>query len=897
MNSVSSPSVKTQEDQGQEPSLMADVKMTPMMEQYHRIKQQYPDCLLLFRLGDFYELFFDDAVVASSILDITLTRRGKHEGENTPMCGVPYHASDSYLAKLVRNGYRVALCDQVEEAAEAKKRGPKSIVKRDVIRILTPGTLTEETLLEARKNNFLALISASSSSQYKGQAGVAVADISTGTFLVEVVDEEKIPALLAKIMPSEIVIPDRFFQNQSLIKLLKELKTTLTPKPDTYFDVENARSRIEKAFNVNSLDGFGAFHPLEVAAAGNLLDYVQLTQRGGLPRLYPPKKFPSQEILEIDAATRRNLELTQTLTGELKGSLLDTIDYTLTGSGSRLLAYSLMFPLQHKKKIDQRLDRIDYFLKHPFLEEAVRVILKKCSDLERGVSRLSLNRGGPRDLSMIKETLASAYEIKQHLLQRTDFSEDLNTLQNNLGNHQNLVALLEKSVAENPPPLTREGGFIAAGYSPSLDELRLLRDDGKRLIAELQNRYSLELKIPSLKIKHNNILGYHIEITATHLDKVPSSFIHRQSIVNGGRYTTVELNALEQKLMSAAEEAVALELKIFKELVTHVLEKVDEITKTARALAVLDLTTALSFLARKKNYCRPVIEDSNAFDVIEGRHPVVENALVSSHEESFTPNTCTITEPQTAWLLTGPNMAGKSTFLRQNALIVVMAQMGSFVPAKSACIGIIDRLFSRVGASDDLARGRSTFMVEMIETAAILNQATHKSFVILDEVGRGTSTYDGLSLAWATLEYLCEKVKCRVLFASHYHELTHLEKNLRGLFCATMRVKEWQNEVVFLHEVVPGVADKSYGIHVASLAGVPAVVLERAETILKSLEKEKVDKGNAFKELPLFSVSSPLQTQISAVEQQIKAIKLDEISPKEALDFLYRLRNMLEKQG
>lgn len=856
--------------------------MTPMMQQYHHIKEQYQECLLLFRMGDFYELFFEDAVTAAKCLDIALTRRGKHQDEDIPMCGVPYHAADAYLARLVKAGHKVALCDQVEDPTLAKKRGPKSIVKRDVVRVITPGTLTEDHLLDARHHNFLALCY-----QEQRSLSLAVIDISTGDFFVENIQNNNLILTLTRLNPSEVIIPENLL-NDPVFAQEEEWRKRLTVLPNSRFDRANAEKRLNDHFQVKTLEGFGHFTAADVIALNSLMDYVTLTQKNGIRLIKPPFSRSPHDILEIDAATQRNLELMCCLDGKSEGSLIFAIDRTITPMGGRLLRMRLSHPSTSIERIQERLSAITFFQNHQDLEENIRHILKACPDGERALSRLSYHRGGPRDLAAIRDLLKSALSIRQVLSLQRESVNIIETYRMSVMAADFLLQTLEQSLQESLPSLAREGDFIQNGYCPTLDELRLLKDNGKQLILNLQMRYVQELNIPSLKIKHNNIIGYHIEVTSTHLDKIPDFFIHRQSIVNGMRYATIELNELEQKLLHAAETTLNLELEIYQTLVQSVLSQSKEILKTTRSIAAFDVATSLSFLAREEKYCCPVVDSSLNFCIKKGRHPVVEQSLKKRNDVPFVANDCTLEKQQRLWLLTGPNMAGKSTFLRQNALMAILAQMGSYVPAESAHIGVLDRLFSRVGAADNLARGQSTFMVEMIETALILNLATPKSLVILDEVGRGTSTYDGLSIAWATIEDLHNHKKCRCLFATHYHELTQLRDQLDSLYCATVAVKEWENQIVFLHHVMSGIADRSYGIHVAKLAGIPAHVSSRAEEILRQLEgKERpVVTRDCHKSLPLFS---PLEEprQINVYEEKLNTLDLDNMTPRQAMDILY----------
>ncbi|PPR58724.1 MAG: DNA mismatch repair protein MutS, partial [Alphaproteobacteria bacterium MarineAlpha4_Bin2] len=806
---------------------------TPMMAQYFHHKDAYPDALLFFRMGDFYEMFFDDAVEASTALDIALTKRGSHKGDDIPMCGVPVHALDGYLERLIRKGFRVAICEQMEDPAEAKRRGgSKAVVRRDVTRLVTPGTLTEETLLDARAHNYLAAVT-----EVSGSCGMAWLDMSTGDFTVQPLGLADLPAVVSRVSPGELLLPEKLLARLELTGLLEDWKRRITPLPNVRFNSDNARRRLEAVYKVAALDAFGEFDRAELAAAGALIDYIELTQVGKLPRLGLPRHLGSGSLLEIDAATRRSLELTSTLGGGRAGSLLHSVDRTVTGAGARLLANRLSAPLTDPSVIDRRLDQVRFLLDEPDLCNALRALLKAAPDLERALSRISLGRGGPRDVAAIRDGLVQGAELRDALGAKTQAPVGLLTAQGDLGYHEQLVDRLRQALADDLPLMARDGGFIRIGFNNEFDELRRLRDESRQLIAGLEARYRSESGVENLKIKHNNVLGYFIEVTARNANKLADPFIHRQTMANAMRFTTTELGELARAISEAGDKALAVELTLFDALICEVLENAGGIALAAGAMARLDVVASLAFLAAEQGYTRPQVDNSLSFEVEGGRHPVVAAALAASGEAAFVANDCDLSRAQRLWIVTGPNMAGKSTFLRQNALIVILAQMGSYVPADTAHIGVFDRLFSRVGAADDLARGRSTFMVEMVETAAIVNQATERSLVILDEIGRGTATFDGLSIAWATLEHLHEINQCRALFATHYHELVTLTSLLAACTPYTMRVKEWQGDVVFLHEVAPGAADRSYGIHVARLAGLPAPVILRAEQVLETLEQ------------------------------------------------------------
>ena len=867
---------------------------TPLMAQYLALKAQHRDCLLFFRLGDFYELFFEDAVAASKALDIALTKRGQHQGQDVPMCGVPAHAYENYLAKLIKKGFRVAICEQKESPEEAKKRGGKSIVTRDVIRIVTPGTVTEDSLLDTRAANYLACLAGAGE-----ELALGWLDLAAGKPNCEAVSEAGLGGALARIDPSEILIPQRLLEKPELFETLAPWRERLVPQPNGRFDSDNAKRRLVALYHVNELAGFGDFSRAEVAALGALLDYVELTQKSDIGHFAPPQKSVAAQVA-IDPATRRNLELTRTLAGERRGSLLASIDRTLTGAGARLLGAQLTAPLTDPAPIAERLNAIEALVKNSGLRAKLREALAATPDLERAVARLTLGRGGPRDLAAVRDALKQAEAMRSMLLAAGKLPPLLAALAPALGEHNALIDRLDRALAAELPYLARDGNFIAKGYAPQLDELITLRDDGRRVIANLQQKYAGLSGVQTLKIRHNQVIGYYIEVTPAQADRLLAKkdvFIHRQSLAGAARFTTVELAELARKITEAADKALAVEMQLFADLVGEVASRAPDLRRAAEAVAALDVAASLAELAIEQNYTRPTVDDSLAFEIKGGRHPVVEPALKAAGGTAFIANDCDLAPEKRLWLLTGPNMAGKSTFLRQNALIALLAQMGSFVPASSAHIGVVDRLFSRVGASDDLAAGRSTFMVEMIETATILNQAGAKALVILDEIGRGTATYDGLSIAWATVEHLHEVNRCRTLFATHYHELTSLAPKLKALHCATMKIREWQKEIVFLHEVADGVADRSYGIHVAQMAALPPSVIARASEVLHTLEaKDAKDKAGALAgALPDFKTTAPTAPKKSGLELFLAALKPDELSPKDALEAVYKIKRLAEK--
>lgn len=883
---------------------------TPMMEQYIEIKANNPDSMLFYRMGDFYELFFQDAVDASRALGITLTKRGQHMGLDIPMCGVPVHAADDYLQRLISVGFRVAVCEQVEDPAEAKKRGSKSVVRRDVVRLVTPGTLTEEKLLSPSDANYLMAVS-----RIRGGAEPSMAlawiDISTGIFRLSETAQGQLLADILRIEPRELIVPDTLFYDPEFRPVLDVLGRVAVPQPSVLFDSATAEGRIARYFGVSTLDGFGSFSRAEFAAASAAIAYVEKTQIAERPPLGRPERESSASTLFIDPATRANLELVRTQSGERSGTLLKAIDRTVTSGGARLLAERLMSPLTDPEAINARLDSISTLAERPSFSEDLRRALKRLPDMPRALSRIALGRGGPRDLGAILQGLAASAEIAA-LMGGENLDGELE------GARTAIAALpvdlshrLSFMLADELPLLKRDGGFIREAADAELDEVRALRDQSRRVIAGLQLQYAEETGVKSLKIKHNNVLGYFIEVSAgnasalTDGDEAKARFIHRQTMAGAMRFTTTVLSELETKIANAADRALAIELAAFDGLVEAVVSEAEAIKAAARALGVVDVSVGLAALAEEQAYCRPVVDNSTMFAIVGGRHPVVEQALRRQNAAAFVANSCDLSPTDSKghgaiWLLTGPNMGGKSTFLRQNALIAILAQMGSYVPAESAHIGIVDRLFSRVGASDDLARGRSTFMVEMVETAAILNQATERSLVILDEIGRGTATFDGLSIAWASVEHLHEGNRCRGLFATHFHELTVLSEKLGRLSNATMRVKEWDGDVIFLHEVGPGAADRSYGIQVARLAGLPASVVARAKDVLAKLEDadRKNPASQLIDDLPLFQVAvrrEEMKREVgpSKVETLVKDLNPDDMTPREALDALYALKKEL----
>ncbi len=899
-----------------------DQNITPMMRQFLDIKSDHQDFLLFYRMGDFYELFFDDAIIAAAALDITLTHRGKHLDENIPMCGVPFHAAESYLHRLIRQGHKVAICEQTEDPAEAKKRGSKSVVRREVVRLVTAGTLTEEGLLEAGVNNYLA---AFGQTRQEESPALAWVDMSTGDVQIFAGTFEAIQGRLAGLMPRELLLPDSLPPEKQGLLAESCGDVAVTELTTSQSNSESGHAALVAAYQVTTLEGFGDWSRSMYAAGGSLINYLTLTQLGKLPNLKPPRLMLADDRMRIDAATCQNLEILQNKTGEKKGSLFAAIDKTVTGPGARMLSQRLAAPLAQKDAIEGRLDAISFYAgqgaETSKTREAKRLILKQTPDMARALGRLSLERCGPRDLAAVRDGLMQGFELAATALPDIMpcpplIETALAAIAPSQKPLKDLCNHLEKVLADELPILTRDGGFIATGYHPGLDEARRLRDESRRVVAGLQNSYREVTGIKALKVKHNAVLGYHIDVPAAHGDRLMTApfvetFFHRQTLANSVRFSTAELAELAGQISRAGEKATGLEQEIFNALCGEVLAEADAISRAAEALAELDVALALAELACDMNWVRPEIHDDHRFFVEGGRHPVVEASLSGQGDSPFIANDCHIHaddkqgDTGRLLLLTGPNMAGKSTYLRQNALIAVLAQSGCYVPAAKAEIGIVDRLFSRVGAADDLARGQSTFMVEMVETSAILNQAGPASLVILDEIGRGTSTFDGLSIAWATVEHMHEINKCRTMFATHYHELTGLSERLGKVTNITMRVAEYQGDVVFLHEVVAGAADRSYGIHVAKLAGLPASVIDRARILLEKLEqsREQAVPDGLLEGLPLFAPTvsaeqardSKIDSPADKLSREVAEIDPDRLSPKEALDFIYHLRHILDE--
>ncbi len=872
-------------------------KVTPFMAQYLAAKAEHPDALLFFRMGDFYELFFEDAERASVAVGITLTKRGQHGGEPIPMAGVPWHQAENYLSKLIRAGHKVAVCEQLEDPAEAKKRGAKSIVHRGVVRVVTPGTLTEEGLLDARSANRLAAIAFSSDS-----AAIAWADVSTGAFETRSLKHHEAEEEIAALSPAELLVTDADAQHVN--EAARITGAALTVRPGVNADANAAARRIKAAFEVAALDAFGDFTNVELSAMGLLLDYIELTQAGAAPRLMPPRRNAERAFMAIDAATRAALEIERSVRGGREGSLLACVDRTVTSAGGRMLAERVSRPLTDVAAINARLDAVQFFLDARDRRDGVREELRAAGDLARALTRLALGRGGPRDLANLRDGLTAGDRAAARCLGLSteapaEITRACAALA--LSAHAQSAALsqtLARALSPDLPLLARDGGFIATGYDATLDESRALRDDSRKVIAALQASYAEETGISGLKLKHNNVLGYHIDATTKQAEALMSPplnarFIHRQTNAGSIRFTTTELAELDAKISRAGEATLARELALFKDLAARAAAIEAPIRAAAEALASLDVAAGLAEWAEQTQATRPEIDETSALLAEGARHPVVEEG-VRRDGNGFTPNDARLDAEGKSgprlMVVTGPNMAGKSTYLRQIALLSILAQAGAYVPARKLRLGIVDRVFARVGASDDLARGRSTFMTEMVETAAILNQAGSRALVVLDEIGRGTATFDGLAIAWAVAEHLHEANKCRAVFATHYHELTRLADKLEAGANAHLRAKEWKGDLVFLHEVAPGAADRSYGIQVAKLAGLPKSAVERAKVVLQRLEASGGStRMEIADELPLFAQVMEEHAP-SALEAALTDINPDHLSPKEALELLYKLK-------
>ncbi len=872
---------------------MKEKKQTPMMAQYCKIKEQYQDCLLFYRLGDFYELFYNDAKIASRELGLVLTSRGKTEGTaDVPMCGIPFHAYHTYLIRLVKAGYKVAICEQTEDPIEAKKRGSSAIVNRDVVRIVTAGTLVEDELLDASKNNFIIAITAGFNDY-----AIAWADVSTGAFFTQTCSGLDVFSVITRLSPAEILLQDDFLENHPTI--LKESDDRYTFLKAEYFSFIKGQDDLNEFFGNPDLT---LFERHEIVACGVLLSYIIHTQKGSRPALHIPVKTHSNKFMEIDASTRLSLELTTSLSNKDETSILKTINVTKTAMGARGLHTQLTSPLLNIEEINSRLDKIDFFIQRPLIREKLREILKNIPDIERALARILLGKSNPKELLTMANGLHLLPTIRD--ITTDEFiPESLKKDLKLLNEYSSLSGEIIKAINPNAKnQLARSGEFINMGYSPQLDELMVIQENAKYMLTQMQKKYAEKTGISNIKIAFNNLIGYYIEIPVRYSERFLNDksygLIHKQTMLNCVRFTSEELIDFEQKILHSKELSIEMELAIFNQFIEDIRAVADDISLTCVALSNIDIASSIAYYSEINNWTRPILTNDNSFEIKAGRHPVVEKFIQKSMS-AFIPNDCKMSnDTSLLWIITGPNMAGKSTFLRQNAVIAILAQMGSFVPAEYAKIGVIDKLYSRVGASDDLARGRSTFMVEMVEVATILNNATEKSLVILDEVGRGTATYDGLSIAWSVIEYLHDVNKCRSLFATHYHELTALANRMDKIELYTMRIKEWKGEIVFLHEIYKGATDRSYGIHVGKLAGLPTSVIERSKHILEKLEEKKQAQKPLFDDLPLFSqcLKTISEVKESRVEQELKKIDVDALSPRDALDYIYKLKSIMEEK-
>ena len=859
-----------------------------MMKQYFGIKESHKDCLLLFRMGDFYELFYEDAVIAAPILGVVLTRRGKTaNNQDIQMCGIPHHSSSNYIKKLIEKGHKVAICDQLETPEEAKKRGAQAVVKRDVVRIITPGTVTEDNLLDDKRSNYLTSISL-----LREQLSLAYIDISTLEFFVLSIPQEDLGSYLAMINPSEIIISDSLFFHKNLKEILAGYKEKVVTFADSFFDIKKTTKKTLDNFHLHSQGSLKEFSDSQISCCGSLIEYISITQKKETVTLSFPKILYNNDYMIIDRIAQSNLELLYSK-HEQDYSLFKVIDRTITNQGSRLLKKYIAFPSIKINTIERRLALVKSFIDREESQKKIREILKNTPDLERSLSKLAIGRGVPNDLYAIYQTLINANLIADCL--KDIKNETIEKLCSQLTYNSEVKVLLENSLIPRDIYLN-QNDFISHSYNIELSNLYNFRANIKTLLENLKNEYKHKTGISNLKIEYNNVIGYYIEITKSQIDKITDTeFIHKQTMMNCTRYITEKLKDLENKILNINDEIAALEADLFKQISDEIIADHSTLSQTAKTIAFIDVISSFATIAKEKNYCQPIIEESTAFEVYEGRHPVVEYALTKNKNEAFVPNDCHLREDQNIWLITGPNMAGKSTFLRQNALIAILAHIGSYVPATKVKIGIIDRIFTRVGAGDDLAQGHSTFLVEMIETATILNQATKSSLIILDEIGRGTSTYDGMAIAFSCLEYIHNNIKSRTLFSTHYHEIVGLSEKLKNIACYTVKVKEWDNKVIFMHKVLKGIANKSYGINVAELAGIPSKVILRAKEILDNftttppaLNKTK-NKTNENANFSLFDIPQNKNTE-PVIVTTIKNLRIDEMTPKQALDTLYKLK-------
>lgn len=876
--------------------------MTPMFKQYMAIKEEYPDAILLFRMGDFYEMFFEDAEEASRILDITLTSRNREKDQKVPMCGVPAHSADPYISKLVKAGKKVAICEQVEDPKKAK-----GLVKREVIRVLTPGLITEEEGLTPKANNYVAAINPGK--KRTEPWGLSYMDLSTGEFrLTDLKDKEECLEEIFRLEPAELLLPEEIEAEPIFEPFLNDLhrnfaKLFTTRRPFQLFKKERAERVLVEHFKVKGLEGFGiSTLSKAIGAAGALLLYAKETQKAGLSHIEPPRAYHLHEFLIIDEASKRNLELvSNNIDGGRTNTLLSILDQTLTPMGGRLLKRWILYPLIDPQKINHRLDAVEFLCTEHKVFDLIRSSLKRIHDLERLLSRAVIGTINPRELLALRESLRAIPEIKEVLSNIEDpKAHALVAIEKGLNTLKSLRDLLYNAIREDAPQLTRDGRIIKKGFNRELDEIIELQENAKSFIAEIEARERERTQIPNLKIGFNKVFGYYLEVTKTHKDKVPQDYIRKQTLVNAERYITQELKELEEKILSAQERRITLEQKLFDEIKQSVVDQREKLQENARLLAKLDCLQSLSAVAQKYSYKRPIVSDGDEITLKKMRHPVIENVI---GKDTFVPNDIHLDDDKEQFIIiTGPNMAGKSTVLRSTALNVLMAQMGSFVPCEYAAIGIVDRIFTRVGATDYLSRGQSTFMVEMSETANILHNATPKSLVILDEIGRGTSTYDGLAIAWAVSEELLKigGKGVKTLFATHYHELTRLEKDFDRVKNLSVAVKEWGEEIIFLYTLKKGPANKSYGIHVAALAGIPRSVVERAQELLEKIENSNSAEIKSKKKRPI-QMSLPFECperclNLKKVGERIQTIDINNTTPLEALNFLAMLKGELKSQ-
>ena len=872
--------------------------VTPLMEQYMEIKKNHSDSLLFFRMGDFYELFFEDAYLASDILNITLTKRGKLDGKDIPMCGVPHHSSEKYMELLIKKGINIAICEQTETPDQAKKRGYKAIVNREVVRIITPGTILEDNLIGVKTNNFLLSVN-----DVRGDTSISWVDISTGKVSTLSTTIEKVSSVIARINPSEVIVSNSYVEKTKINLDKNDFKLSILS--DTSFNSINSKQKLLRHYGIKSLKSFGDFTHSMIGSLGAILDYVEITKIGSNLRLKRPFVEKKRSILEIDENTRRNLEINNSLTGDKKSSLLSILNKTCTNFGYRLLEHRLNAPLTDFKLINRRLLITKFFYENPTLSIQLKEILKLCPDFERALSRLAFYKNSFQDFITLKEGIKTSLRIKKFFNEKSinlTYPIKLIEILNSFSDFKKIDNILDNALSEKNYQIGDQLSQINYGYSAELDQLRDILLKSEKYISDLESSLIKETKISSLKIKKNNVLGYFIEVTSRNADNILKDknshlFYHRQTTANTYRFTNNELISIENKINTASIKISELEYKIYDDLKKLFLDFEYEIRLSADSIGELDFYLSLGFVSREENWVKPIITKSNELFIVQGRHPIVEKNVNQNSEFSFIPNDCNLDDKKNIInLITGPNMAGKSTFLRQNALIIILGQMGCYVPANEAKIGIVDRVFSRIGASDDLSQGHSTFMIEMLETATILNQATEKSFVILDEIGRGTSTSDGLSIAWSTLEYLHEKNKCRTLFATHFHELTVLDQSLPKLSNLTVKIKELEKKIIFLHKIIEGKSNHSFGIEVAKLAGIPMAVVNRSKLILESLHKNSKNKNFKFKEKLSEKIeTSEKRNKTSKAENLIKSLNIDEITPKEALHILYKLKSSISE--